>query len=120
MMLELRVHQVMSLGNGMVRLILIRRSLKARIEPIAQTEEQRMAQTIATQLQQTLGRVFPGGVVVSGGGSMPAIGEQWDAKIDMEITEQEYNELEKPGINDMIRIDASKIVSARDAEATTT
>ena len=41
MILELKVNQVMSLGNGMVRLLLVRRGLKTRIEPINQTEEAR-------------------------------------------------------------------------------
>ena len=44
----------------MVRLLLVRRGLKTRIEPISQTEEQRMAQSIASQVQQAMGTVFPG------------------------------------------------------------
>jgi len=105
MLLELKVQQVMNLGNEMVRIILLRRGLKARIEQIPRTEEQRMAQNIISQIQQALGTTFPGAVVVGGPGST---GSQWDARIDMEITEDEYRELGKPGINDIILIEVSK------------
>jgi len=105
MKLELKVQQVVGLPNGMVRLILLRRGLKARIEPIPQTEEQRIAQNVISQVQQALGTAFPGAVIVGGHG--PASG-QWDARIDMEITQEEYEELGKPSINDTILIDLSK------------
>ena len=105
MKLELKVQQVVGLPNGMVRLILLRRGLKARIEPIPQTEEQRIAQNVISQIQQALGTAFPGAVIVGGHG--PASG-QWDARIDMEITQEEYEELGKPSINDTIIIDLSK------------
>lgn len=98
----MRVHQVMSLGNGMVRLLLVRRSLKARIQPLPRSEEQRIAEDITSKLQQAFEAIFPGGIVV--GGPMPA-GGRWDAKIDMMITEEEYRELGKPGINDILEID---------------
>ena len=101
MILELKVNQVMSLGDGMVRLLLVRRGLKTRIEPISQTEEQRMAQSIASQVQQAMGTVFPGGVIIGG---VPS-GPQWDARIDMQITEEEYQQLDRPGINDTIRME---------------
>jgi len=110
MKLELKVQQVVGLPNGMVRLILLRRGLKARIEPIPQTEEQRIAQNVISQVQQALGTAFPGAVIVGGHG--PASG-QWDARIDMEITQEEYEELEKPSINDTILIDLSKSNIAR-------
>jgi len=103
--LELKVQQVVGLPNGMVRLILLRRGLKARIEPIPQTEEQRIAQNVISQMQQALGTAFPGAVIVGGHGSTPS---QWDARIDMEITQEEYEELGKPSINDIILIDLSK------------
>ncbi len=112
MLLEMKVQQVLAMGNGMIKLILLRRSLKSRIEPIPQTEEGRMAQNMAQQIQQTLGKLFPGGVVVSGGpGAAGAAfgGEQWDARIEMDITEEEYTQLGKPGINDIIKIDAAKL-----------
>jgi|YelNatPaOPRAMG01_1025707.scaffolds.fasta_scaffold154180_2 hypothetical protein len=102
MKMSLRVHQVMSLGEGMVRLILVRRSLKARIQPLPRSEDQRIAEDIASKLQQAFEAVFPGGIVV--GGPMP-LGGQWDAKVDMMITEDEYRELGKPGINDILEID---------------
>lgn len=105
MKLELKVQQVVGLPNGMVRLILLRRGLKARIEPIPQTEEQRIAQNVISQVQQALGTAFPAAVIVGGHG--PASG-QWDARIDMEITQEEYEELGKPSINDTILIDLSK------------
>ena len=105
MKLSLKVHQVMSLGNGMVRLILVRRSLKARIQPLPKSEEQKIAEDIASKLQQAFDAIFPGGVVV--GGSIPP-GGRWDAKIDMMITEEEYTELGKPGINDILEIDIKK------------
>jgi len=112
LLLEVKVQQVLSVGSGMIKLILLRRSMRARIEPIPQTEEQKMALQIAQQLQQTLGKIFPGGVVVSGPGAGSGAafgGEQWDARIEMDITEEEYTQLGKPGINDTIRIDAMKI-----------
>ena len=104
MMLELKVNQVMSLGDGMVRLLLVRRGLKTRIEPINQTEEQRMAQSIASQMQQAMGTVFPGAVVLGGAPGSP----QWDAKIDMQITEEEYQQLGRPGINETIHLQIDK------------
>lgn len=100
--MSLKVHQVMSLSDGMVRLILVRKSLKARIQPLPRSEEQRMAEDIASKLQQAFEAVFPGGIVV--GGPMPSAG-RWDAKVDMMITEDEYRELGKPGINDVIEMD---------------
>ena len=105
MKLELKVQQVIGLPNGMVRLILLRRGLKARIEPIPQTEEQRVAQNVIGQIQQALGTTFPGAVIVGGHGSTPS---HWDARIDIEITQEEYEELGKPSINDIILIDLSK------------
>ena len=111
MILELQVSQVMSLGDGMVRLLLVRRGLKSRIEPIAQTEEQRIAQSIATQVQHVIGTVFPGGVVVGG---TPGT-RQWDALVDMQITEEEYQELGRPGINDTIRMEVNKTSPQSDA-----
>ncbi len=105
MMLRLKVHQVMSLGNGMVRLMLVRRSLKARIQPLPRSEEQRVAEDITSKIQQAFETVFPGGAVV--GGPIPS-GGRWDAKIDMTVTEEEYEELGKPGINDTIDIDIGK------------
>ena len=104
LILELKVNQVMSLGEGMVRLLLVRRGLKTRIEPISQTEEQRMAQSIASQVQQAMGTAFPGAVIVGGAPSGP----QWDAKIDMQITDEEYQQLGRPGINDTIRMEIDK------------
>jgi len=109
LMLEMRVQQVLSVGNGMVKLIMFRRSLRSRIEPIPQTEEQRMAMNLAQQIQQTLGKIFPGGVVVSGPGPVSfGGGEQWDARVEMDITEEEYAQLGKPGINDVVHIEATK------------
>jgi len=112
MKLELKVQQVTGLPNGMVRLILLRRGLKARIEPIPQTEDQRIAQNVISQIQQALGASFPGAVIVGGHG--PA-SSQWDAKIDMEITQEEYEELGKPSINDIVLIDLSKSDTAHSA-----
>ncbi len=95
---------MMSMGDGTIRLLLVRRGLKARIEPIPQTEEQKIAQSIATQVQQVMGTVFPGGVIVGG----TVGGPQWDARIDMQITEEEYQQLGKPGINDTIHMEINK------------
>lgn len=105
MLMELRVHQVMGLGGGMVRMVLVRRGLKARIEPIGRTEEQRVAEEIAARIQQAFEAAFPGGLVI--GGPIPT-GGQWDAKVDMVITEEEYERLGKPSINDTITIEISK------------
>jgi hypothetical protein len=105
LLMEMKVHQVMGLGEGMVRMVLVRRGLKARIEPIGKTEEQRMAEEIATRIQQAFEGAFPGGLIV--GGPVPP-GRQWDAKVDMVITEEEYERLGKPSINDTITIEMSK------------
>ena len=106
MFIELKVHQVMSTPDGMVRMILVRRGLRARIEPIERTEEQKVAEEITTRIQQAFDAAFPGGMVV--GGSL-ASGKQWDAKVDMQITEEEYERLGKPSINDLITIEINKL-----------
>ena len=105
MILRLKINQVISIGNGLVRLILVRPSLKARVQPLQQSDEQRITEDISAKLQQTLGSVFPGGVIVDG--SAPIKG-QWDTKIDMTITEEEYEELGKPGINDKLEMNIKK------------
>lgn len=105
MQLEMKVHEVVGLGNGMVRLVLIRRGLKARIERIPRTEEQRVAESITKQIQQAFGGAFPGAVIV---GSPFSSGESWDARVVMEITEEEYAQFGKPSLNDIIQIDAQK------------
>jgi len=83
----------------------MRPSLKARVQPLQRSEEQKIAEDITSKMQQAFESVFPSGTIV-GGPTSP--GGQWDAKIDMTITEQEYEEYEKPGINDMIDIDIKK------------
>ncbi len=98
----------MSLGNGMVRLILMRPSLKARVQPLQRSEEQKIAEDITSKMQKAFESIFPSGTIV-GGPALP--GGQWDAKIDMTITEHEYDEYGKPGINDMIDIDIRKKTS---------
>ncbi|HID17177.1 TPA: hypothetical protein EYP26_02665 [Candidatus Bathyarchaeota archaeon] len=87
----------------MVRLILVRPGLRSRIEPIPETQEQKIAQDLAKQLQQVLGEIFPGGVVVGG----PA--GRWDAIVDMQVTEEEYAKMGRPGINEMVRLEITKV-----------
>ena len=105
MILRMKIHQVMSIGNNMIRLILVRPSLKARIEPLQKSDEQRIAEDLSKKLQQTFESMLPSGGIVIGS---PTSSGQWDAKIDMTITDEEYNELGKPSINDMIEIDIRK------------
>jgi len=99
MRLELKVHQVLGLPNGMVRMILLRKGMKARIQPIPKTEEEKVVQKVIGQVSQSLGAMFPGGVVI--GGPAPST-ETWDARIEMDVTFEEYDQMGKPGINDTI------------------
>jgi hypothetical protein len=105
MILRLKVHQVMSLGNGMVRLILVRPSLKARVQPLQRSDEQKIAEDLTSKMQQAFESILPGGIMV--GGPTTSSG-RWDAKIDIMMTDQEYEESGKPGINEMINIELKK------------
>lgn len=102
MKLELKVHQVLSLPNGMVKIILLRRGLKTKVEPIPRSEEEKIVQKVIGQVSQSLGSMFPGGVIV--GGQYPST-DTWDARIEMDITIEEYDQLGKPGINDVLIIE---------------
>ncbi|MEM2921682.1 MAG: hypothetical protein QXF26_05120 [Candidatus Bathyarchaeia archaeon] len=106
MRLELKVNQVLGLPNGMVRIILLRRGLKARVEPIPKTEEEKVAQKVISQVSQALSSMFPGGVII--GGQYPA-GASWDARIEMDVTSEEYEQMGKPGINDTLIVEVSLI-----------
>jgi len=95
MMLELKVKHVMNAGNGLVCLLMIRKALKTRIEPINQTDEQRLARQMGSQIQQVVAIMTP----------QFHMNEPWDARIDMQITEDEYRQMGNPTINDTIRIE---------------
>jgi len=100
--IELKVLQVVSLAEiGMVKMLLLRRGLKDRITPLLQSEEQKIAQVIIGQVSHFGGPPE----ILLGRGPFPQ--PQWDARIDMEITNEEYEELGKPGINDTILIEVS-------------
>lgn len=105
MRIRLKVQQVSSLSSGMVRLLLVRQGIKARIQPIARSEEQKVVQDVVSRVTQAFEDTFPGGVIV--GGPNPS-GKKWDAVIDMQITEDEYTQLSKPGIGDLIDIEINK------------
>ena len=106
MQMKLKVQQVSSISSGMIRLILVRPGIKTRIQPIPHNEEQKMVQDMVGRVQQAFENNFPGGVVV-GGGPTP-IGKKWDAVIDMQMTEEEYVQLGKPGIGDILELDINK------------
>lgn len=106
MIIKLKVQQVASLSSGMVRLLLVRHGLKTRIQPIPHSEEQKIVQDVVTRVQQAFEEAFPGGIII--GGPTP-IGRRWDAVIDMQITEDEYNQLGKPGIGEIISLEINKV-----------
>ena len=106
MQIRLRVQQVSSLSSSMIRLLLVRPGIKTKIQPIPRSEEQKMVQDMVNRVQQTFEDNFPGGVIV-GGGPTP-IGKKWDAVIDMQMTEDEYVQLGKPGIGDILELEINK------------
>jgi len=105
MRIELKVQQVSSISKGMVKLMLIRHGMKARIQPIPHDEEQKVVQDMVSRVQQALEDTFSGGVMI--GGPTP-LGKKYDAVIDMQITEDEYTQLGKPSIGDIIEIEINK------------
>jgi hypothetical protein len=106
MRIVLKVQQVSSLSRGMVRLVLIRHGMKTKIQPIPQSEDQKMVQDMINRVQHAFEENFPGGVIVGGGPTQ--IGKKFDAVIDMQITEEEYNQLGKPSIGDILEIEMNK------------
>ncbi len=106
MLMSLKVQQVSSLSKGMVKLLLVRHGIKARIQPIPKSEEQKMVQDVVSRVQQAFEDSFPGGVII--GGPSP-IGKKWDAVIDMQITQEEYEQLGRPSIGDNINIEVNKV-----------
>ena len=104
--MELKVRQVISLGRNMVRLILTRPGLRSRIEPIPKTQEQKMAQDLAKQAQRVFGGMLPGSIVIGGPAGAPT---QGDLTVDMQITEDEYAQMGRPGINETVQIEINKI-----------
>ena len=104
MILRLKVIQVISLGQNMVRLILTRPGLRSRVEPIPKSEEQKMMQDLTKQVTNAFGGLIPGGVVVGGSPF-----SQGDAKIDMQISSEEYEQLGRPGINETVQLELNKI-----------
>ena len=106
MLIKLKVQQVSSLSSGMVRLILVRPGIKTKIQPIPRSEEQKMVQDMVDRVQQTFEENFPGGVIVGGGPT--TIGKKWDALIDMQMTEDEYDQLGKPSIGDILELEINK------------
>lgn len=106
MRITLKVQQVTSLPKGMVRLILIRHGMQTKIQPIPRNEEQKMVQDMINRVQQAMEDTFPGGVIVGGGA--PSIGRKFDAVIDMQITDEEYSQMGKPSIGDVLVIEINK------------
>jgi hypothetical protein len=104
--IKLNVKKVMSIGKNTIRLILIRPGLRSRVEPIPRTQEQKIAQDITKQAEQALGSMFPEGIVIGG-----PRGTQFDKDltVDMQITEDEYAQMGKPGINEIVKLDINKI-----------
>ncbi len=90
----------------MVRLVLVRSGIKTKIQPIPHSEEQKMVQDMVSRVQQAFEDTIPGGVII-GGGQTP-IGKKWDAVIDMQMTEEEYDQLGKPGIGDILELEINK------------
>ena len=103
MIMKLKIKQVISLGQNMVRLILIRPGLRNRIEPIPKTQEQKVAHDLAKQVQQAFGGMFPGI------GGPAGISGQRDLTIDMQITEEEYSQMGRPGINETVQLEFKKV-----------
>jgi hypothetical protein len=136
MQMSLKVQQVSSLSKGMVKLLLVRYGIKARIQPIPKNEEQKMVQDllvrygikariqpipkneeqkmvqdVVTRVQSAFEDSFPGGIIVGGPSPM---GKKWDAVIDMQITQEEYDQLGRPSIGDRINIEVNKVEKEED------
>jgi hypothetical protein len=107
MIIRLTVKHVLTLGQNMVRLILTRPSLRSRIEPLSKTKEQRMREDLIKQAQQRFGSIIPRSVVVRG--PAKTIGKQDDLTVDMQITEDEYNQMGRPSINDTAQLDINTL-----------
>lgn len=105
MRIELKVQQVSSLPKDMVKLMLVRHGMKAKIQPLPRDEEQKIVQDMVGRVQQAFEDNFPGGIMV--GGPTP-LGKKWDAVIDMQITKDEYDQLGKPSIGDIIQLEINK------------
>ncbi len=108
MIVKMKVRQVISLGQNMVRLVLARHGLRGRVEPIPKTQEERMAQDLAKQAQRVFGGIFPGGIVIGGPG-VPGMHGRGDLTVDMQITEDEYVQMGRPGINEMVQLEISTV-----------
>ncbi|MGQ9543368.1 MAG: hypothetical protein ACUVTM_04690 [Candidatus Bathyarchaeia archaeon] len=102
----MKVRQVVSLGDNMIRLILARPSLGSRVEPIPKTQEQRLIQDLTRQIQQVFGNIYPGGVIIGG----PAgVFSQADLTVEMQVTEEEYAQMGRPGINETVQLELRKV-----------
>ncbi len=64
-----------------------------------------MAQDLTKQVQHAFGNIFPGSVVVGGPGGMPGSGE---LTIDMHVSNEEYSEMGRPGINEVVHLEFKK------------
>ncbi len=106
MIMKLKVRQAITLGQNMVRLVLIGPGLRSRVEPIPKTHEQKMAQDLAKHAERIFGSIVPGGIVAGGPVGSPI---QGDLMVDMQITEDEYAQMGKPGINETIRVEINKM-----------
>ena len=93
----------------MVHLTLTRPGLRSRVEPILQTQEQGVAQDVSRHVQQVFGAMFPRGVIIGG----PATVTQGTI-IEMQITEDEYAQMGRPGINETVRLEVKRIEEETD------
>jgi len=104
--LRLKVRQVVSLGDNMIRLILARPSLSGRVEPIPKTQEQKIIQDLTRQIQQVFGSIYPGGIII--GGPAGAL-SQSDLTVEMLLTEEEYAQMGRPGINETVQLELRRV-----------
>ncbi|MEM2982551.1 MAG: hypothetical protein QXI59_01930 [Candidatus Bathyarchaeia archaeon] len=113
MILRLKVRQVVSLGDNMIRLILARPSLSGRVEPIPKTQEQRLIQDLTRQIQQVFGSIYPGGIIIGGpAGTL----SQSDLTVEMLVTEEEYAQMGRPGINETVQLELKRVTDDQDEE----
>ena len=106
MIIKLKIKQVIDIGQNIVRLILSRPGLRNRIEPIPKTQEQKAAQDLAKQVKLVFGGMFPGSPVIGG---PTGILSHTDLTIDMQITEEEYSQMGRPGINETVQLDFKRV-----------
>ncbi len=66
-----------------------------------------MMEDFAKQAQQILGNIVPGSVVIRK--PTQTISKQNDLIVDIQITEEEYDQMGRPGINDTAQLDINTV-----------